>query len=595
MSSVTDEVKARVDLVELIGRSVPLKRSGSSFKGLCPFHQEKTPSFYVFPHSHTWVCFGCGKKGSAFDWLMEREHLEFGEALRTLAQLSGVPLPERRDPEQEETTRRLYSLLERAQAYYQSVLWGTAGIAARGYLDQRGADEPALRMFGIGYAPPAGGLVHHLQADGFTVAELVAAGVVGQADDGRVFDFLRDRVVFPIRDPQGRTVAFGGRAMDNATPKYINTRDTLLFHKQETLFGQDLARRSIAHERQAVIVEGYFDALIAHQHGFRNVVATLGTAVTERHLRQLRRSVDDIVLALDFDPAGEAAKLRAIAVAEQALRAGRAPIVGPTARWRRDVPLELVRLRILTVPGAKDPDELIRADPAHWPRLVQAAVPVMDFVLDRMATRHDLSTAQGKAAAADDMTEILAGIANPIELAHYLQQVALLLRVDESAVHQALRRKRQPGPPVSPSAPEPEQVEGNVDDEYTLALVLRLRELNVAVDTTDLELKLELSRALLRSIETDSATPDELKPFLDRVRAQRPLVDSLSVPKATAVLELKRLELRERALESRRKQLTELLRDSPDDEQLLALLEEIRTQLGHLGDLRRGPRSVEAA
>jgi DNA primase len=187
VSGVVDEIKTRVDLVELIGRSVPLKRSGSSYRGLCPFHQEKTPSFYVFPGSHTWVCFGCGKKGSAFDWLMEREHLDFGEALRSLAQLTGVALPERHDADTDERTRRLSSLLERAQTYYQGLLWGTSGATARAYLlDSPGLDEPTLRAFGVGFAPPGGGLLRYLQSDGFSSAELVAAGVAGQADDGRL-------------------------------------------------------------------------------------------------------------------------------------------------------------------------------------------------------------------------------------------------------------------------------------------------------------------------------------------------------------------------------------------------------------------------
>jgi DNA primase len=595
VSSVTDEIKARVDLVELIGRSVPLKRSGSSFKGLCPFHQEKTPSFYVFPSSHTWVCFGCGKKGSAFDWLMEREHLEFGEALRSLAQLTGVALPERRDADQEESTGRLYTLLERAQSYYNSVLWGTAGASARAYLDKRGTHEASLRTFGIGYAPPGGALLRHLQAEGFSDDELVAAGVVGQADDGRLFDFFRERVIFPIRDAQGRTIAFGGRALDSATPKYLNSRDTLLFHKQATLFAYDLARRAIGHERQAVVVEGYFDALIAHQYGYRNVVATLGTAVTDRHLQRLKPSVEDIGLALDPDAAGQAATWRALQLADQSLRAGLRPVVGPNARQRRYVPDRPVRLRVIVLPDGKDPDEVIRGDPALWPKLVQAALPVIDFALDRLASRYDLTSAQGKAAAADEIAELLAGVANPIELAHYVQQTAQVLRVDEQAVQQALRRKRRPGVPAPAPPIPPAEVPRNVADEYTLALVMRLRELNVPVDTTGLELALEQSRVLLRMIEAGAAPPDELRAVLERVQAQRPLVDSLSVDKARAELDSKRIELRKRALDSRRQELHQLLKEKPDDAELLALVDQIRSELGDIEELARGRPSVEAA
>ena len=602
MSTVTDEIKARVDLVELIGRSVQLKRSGSSYRGLCPFHQEKTPSFYVFPHSHTWVCFGCGKKGSAFDWLMEREHLEFGEALRSLAQMTGVVLPERRDPEQEETTQRLYAVLARAQAYYQGVLWGTSGAPGRAYLESRGVDEPTLKAFGIGFAPPGGGLLRYLQADAFSEQEVLGAGVAGQSDDGRVYDFFRERVLFPIRDAQGRTIAFGGRALDSATPKYLNTRNTLLFHKQETLFAFDLARRHIAQERQAVIVEGYMDAVMAHQHGFRNVVATLGTAVTDRHLRQLARLVDEIVLALDSDEAGEAAARRAYEVAQHSLRSGLTPVVGPSRRQRRYVPGQSVRLRILTVPGAKDPDEVIRADPGQWPQLVQAARPVIDFVLDRLATRYDLTTGQGKAAAADEVTQLLAGIADPIEQAHYAQVVAGILGVGEEAVHRALRGKRgSSGGGASQHASPPTPREGDKDDEYALALVLRLRQLNAPTDTAALHLRLEEHRALLRAIQAGAPLPPELEPYLERVQARLPALEGFSVSKVEAELKLKQLELEQRALASQQRELTLLLRDASEGEaaDLLASLDAIRRRMGEIDELRTRvqvtPRAVEAA
>jgi DNA primase len=603
VSAVTDEIKVRVDLVELIGRSVQLKRSGSSYRGLCPFHQEKTPSFYVFPASHTWVCFGCGKKGSAFDWLMEREHLDFGEALRSLAQMTGVALPERRDPEQEQATQRLYALLERAQTYYQGVLWGVLGAPGRAYLDGRGVNESTLKTFGIGYAPPGGGLLRYLQANSFTDQEVVASGVAGQADDGRLYDFFRERVLFPIRDAQGRTIAFGGRALDAATPKYLNSRDTLLFHKQETLFAFDLARRSIAQERQAVIVEGYMDALMAHQHGFHTVVATLGTAITGRHLRQLARLVDEIVLALDSDAAGEAAARRAYQVAEDSLRSGLAPVVGPNRRQRRYVPDQPVRLRILSVPGAKDPDELIRADPTQWPGLVQAARPVIDFVLDRLANRYDLATGQGKAAAADEVTDILAGIADPIEQAHYVQQVAQVLRVDERAVHQVLRRKRgRGGAGATEQGPPPaSQREGDRDDEYALALALRLRHLNAPIGATTIHLAIEENRALWRAIQAGSPVPEELHPFLERAEARLSDLEDFSAAKLTLELKLKQLELEQRTLLTQQRELNLLLRDAPEPDALevLASLETIRRRMGEIEEQRRGvqatPRVVEAA
>ena len=298
------------------------------------------------------------------------------EALRSLANLTGVALPERRDPEAEDQTRRLYTILERAQTFYSALLRGSSGGRARDYLTRRGLEDQTLETFGLGYAPSGNGLLRYLENDGFSEQELQAAGVIGVTEEeGRPYDFLRERVLFPIRDAQGRTIAFGGRSLDDAAqPKYLNTRETLLFHKNETLFALDLARKPMAQERQAVVVEGYMDAVMAHQHGYRNVVATLGTAVTDRHLRLLRRQVDEIVLALDADAAGQAATWRALQVADESLRTGVTPVVGPNRRQQRFVADRAVRFAGTRTAQRQGPG---RADsvgiPATWPALVGAA------------------------------------------------------------------------------------------------------------------------------------------------------------------------------------------------------------------------------
>jgi len=583
VSTVTEEIKARVDLVELIGRGVELKRVGAYYRGLCPFHAEKTPSFYVRPQTQSWHCFGCGKSGTAFDWLMEREHLDFGEALRTLAVLTGVQLPERRSSEDEERTRRLYSILERAQTFYSAQLWGSSGTRGREYLQRRGLSEDTLTMFGIGYAGSGNGLLRYLEKDGFSEQELQAAGVIGVTEEeGRPYDFFRDRVLFPIRDPQGRAIAFGGRAMDDTvSPKYLNSRDTLLFHKQETLFAFDLARKSMAQERQAVIVEGYMDAAMAHQHGFRTVVATLGTAVTDRHLRLLRRHVDEIVLALDADAAGQAATWRALQVADESLRSGMTPVVGPTRRQQRLVADRTVRLRVLALPNAKDPDELIRSDPTVWPALVRAAVPVIDFVLTRLEARHDLTTAQGKAAAADEIADVLAGVANPIEQDSYTNEVATRLKVDPEAVRRLLRTRRQRNRPASsPAAPQPTAVRGHALDDYLLALLMRLGELREPVPTADLEFMLTESRALYEAL--GGPTAPELEPYAERARGQLALVERLSKQDV-----LKRFE------ETRLRIKRELLQGRINDIRSLGDEAELRRLVGHMIELAHAIDAID--
>ncbi|MBV9169377.1 MAG: DNA primase, partial [Chloroflexi bacterium] len=581
MSTVTDEIKARVDLVELIGRVVQLKRVGGSYKGLCPFHTEKTPSFYVRPQTGTYHCFGCGKHGSAFDWLMEREHLEFGEALRQLAQITGVAVPEHRKPDEDEHVRRLYSILERTQTYYAAVLWGTAGERARAYMQGRGFSDETLKTFGIGYALRAGGLQTYLQQDGFSEQELQAAGVIGIADDGRPYDFFRERVLFPIRDTQGRTIAFGGRSLeDGVTPKYLNTRDTLLFHKQETLFALDLARRPMAQERQVVIVEGYMDAAVAHQHGFRNVVATLGTAMTPRHMSLLRRHVDEIVLALDPDAAGAAAVDRLVPLALETFGDDITTVLGRTRREQRRVYRRDMALRVLVLPDGQDPDELIRRDPNAWTSLVRQATPVIDFVLERLAQRHDLTTAVGKAAAASDVVQVLAGIANPIEQDHYAGVAAGKLKVEPETLLRLLRRTRRNVPAQQPPEPQRVQPEGNAHDEYLLALVIRARLMNVpeapAVDE-ELEFVLPENRAVYRSL--GGSTPVELQPYVDRANRYLEDVERLAPHRIAEEIERTRDAIRTWLLEAKRRELNALLRDGADESEVAQLLDQTARQL----------------
>ncbi len=575
VSSVTDEIKQRVDLVELIGRTVQLKRAGTYFKGLCPFHTEKTPSFYVRPDRGTWHCFGCDRGGTAFDWLMEREHLEFGEALIQLAQQTGTELPTRRQPEVEEQHQRLLTILQRAQTYYQGLFWGATAAAARAYMDRRGLNRETLEQFGIGYAPTSNGLIRYLHNEGFTnEQELQAAGVIGTSDDGRNYDFFRDRVLFPIRDTQGRTIAFGGRSLEeSAVPKYLNSRDTLLFHKQETLFAYDQARKTVAQERQVVIVEGYMDALMAHQHGYRNVVATLGTAVTEQHLRVLRRQVDDIILALDPDAAGQAATERALRLADDYLRTDVTRVVGPDRRRQQLIASRAVQLRVLTLPDGKDPDELVRSDPLSWPTLVHSAEPVIEFVLRRVPTRHDLESPAGRAAAAEEITDVLLGISDPVKQGYYANlaeeelKSRFPLAIDEDPrggyynVHRLLARKQQRGASRPTAAPPPptSQVQGDNDDDYLLALLMRLRELpdQPALPERELKFSRPESRAVYRALDAELAP--ELEPFAERARSWLPLVEQLPTDRLLQRIDEMQLNIERAQLARRQREINEIL------------------------------------
>jgi len=474
--SAIEEIKRRLDVVDVVSQTVQLKRSGKSFKGLCPFHTEKTASFYVSPERGTWHCFGCGEGGDVFSFVQRRDNLDFPQTLRILAERAGVELERaaRPDPSARERRDRLHAILESAALFYRASLGARQGGAARAYLAEREVAGETADQFGLGYAEPSGrALERHLLQAGFSIEEMVAAGALGQGDDGRTYDRFRERLIFPIRDAEGRAIGFGGRSLKpDQQPKYLNSPQTELFDKGASLYALDLARTAIREARQAVVVEGYMDALIAHQHGFRNVVATLGTSITERHMELLRRLAPEVVLALDADAAGEKATMRGLDVARESLADE-----SPTILWVRGLGRffgdRRTQVKAIVLPAGQDPDEVIRSDPEVWRRLAIQALPVVDFVLSGLARRHELGTSAGQREAAREAMAVVQDLPDPIERAHYIQRLARLLNTREEFLLQAAetRPRRHSSSPSTPrpiGAPYDERLE-----EYVLALVLR--------------------------------------------------------------------------------------------------------------------------
>jgi DNA primase len=437
---VIDEIKARVAIDDLISQRVQLKRAGKHLKGLCPFHGEKTPSFVVYPDQGSYHCFGCGKSGDAFTWLQETENLDFGEALRRLADQAGVQLPERAthkpDPQQQAASD---ALTEAASWYHEQLLRSPEGQKAREYLVRRGLKGETARKFLLGWAPERrDALVTHLRAKGLADQQLLDAGLVRQNERG-LFDYMGGRVVFPIRDAEGRVRGFGGRTLGDNQPKYLNTPQTAFFDKSATLYGLDLARQSIRKEEAAVIVEGYMDVVVPHQEGFTNVVASLGTALTERQLELLKRYAPTIILALDADAAGQAATLRGLEVARQALADARRPVPGRATRTGF-LQSQTTQLKIAVVSGAKDPDEIVREDPDAWRRIVADAVPMIDHKIEVTLRGLDLRDPRAKAGAVGELARFLALVPDPIEWAHYVDTIAHRLRLDVRDVGNEVRR-----------------------------------------------------------------------------------------------------------------------------------------------------------
>ena len=314
--AVTDDIKARVDLVDLVSQYVPeLKKSGRNFTARCPFHQERTASFVVFPDRQTWRCFGaCAVGGDVFSFVMKADNIDFRQAMRSLAERAGVPMPEARRADAPRNP--IYDVNDAALRFFRDELTADRGALARTYAEGRGLGERAIVTFGIGYAPAAGDeLLKRLGALGFGEELLLAAGVVTHGQNGQVRDMLRGRLVFTLRNVDGDVVGFAGRSLDGTDPKYINTPQTAVFDKGGMLYGFDRAKDAIAREGVVVIVEGYLDVIAAHEHGYENVVASMGTALTEDQIALVRARAKRIVLALDADAAGQEAMRRSPASA----------------------------------------------------------------------------------------------------------------------------------------------------------------------------------------------------------------------------------------------------------------------------------------
>jgi DNA primase len=449
---VVDEIKERLDIVEVISASVPLHKTGRNLKALCPFHTEKTPSFYVFPESQRWHCFGgCAEGGDVFSFVMKREGWDFPTALEELARRAGVELRPRApaEIEREERVERLRAAMAEAASYYHHLLlYAPEAEEARAYVARRGLTSETVECFQLGYSLPGWeGLRAHLSERDFTPAELVSAGLLVEREDGTSYDRFRDRLMIPIRDPRGRVVGFGARTLEpDGVPKYINSPQTALFDKSRTLFGLDLARQAIRQEDRVIVVEGYMDVMRAYQQGFRNVVAQMGTALTEAQVRQLQRFTRRFVLALDPDAAGMQATLRGLQVARETLAREGQPVFDPRGLVGFEGRLG-AEIRILSLPSGCDPDDLIGSDPDQWVMLVEGALPVVEALLQRLLAEADLDDAKERARIVEEMLPVLRDVADPVEREVYAQKIARTLQVQErtvlSRLHRAERRAAQ--------------------------------------------------------------------------------------------------------------------------------------------------------
>lgn len=435
--SAADEVRARLDIVDVVGDYVPLKRAGRIYKGLCPFHDERTPSFTVFPDSGNWRCFGaCAIGGDAFDFVMRIENVDFRRALEILARRVGVELepPSPAAAARQETQERLREACSQAlDQYHRLLLRSPAAAAARDYLKGRGFDTAVAQSFQLGWSPPDGRfLCGQLLAAGFTERELLDAGLAREREGGGgVYDTFRGRLMIPIHDATGKAIGFGARTLEaGGIPKYLNSPQGPLFDKSHTLFGLHRAAREIRAGGVAVVVEGYTDVIRAHTAGFANVVASLGTAITEHQVRLLSSYATSIVLALDADAAGQAATLRGLEVARQAAVGQALP--QPTGRGGvRYHARASVELKVARLPSGMDPDDVLRTDPQGWRQMIEGARPVLEHLFGALTADLNLADPSHKSQAADRLLPVVAGIGDPVSRRAWLGSLAIRLGLDE--------------------------------------------------------------------------------------------------------------------------------------------------------------------
>jgi DNA primase len=496
--AVVDEIKARIDIVDLVSETVQLRRSGKNYTGFCPFHSNtRTPAFVVFPESGTWRCFGqCNEGGDIFKFLMKKEGWDFTEALRFLAEKAGVqlkpPTPQEQAAAEEHDALRL--LLEDAATFYRHQLLNTPpGQAALAYLRQRGLDDAAIEAFGLGYAPHSwDATLNYFKSKGVPEKDLLEAGLLTSREgegDARLYDRFRHRLMFPIRDERGRMAGFGARILDpQDVPKFLNSPQTPVFDKGRLLYGLDRARKAIRAQDQVVIVEGYLDVIALHQAGFANAVSPMGTALTEHQLFLLKRFTRRIVLALDPDAAGDKATLRGLQVARQAMDHEADPVfdarglLGHEARLQADI-------RVTVLPAGMDPDEVVQRDPQEWERIVANARPVVIHVMETLAAGKDLDDPKVKTGLAAQVLPLIGDVSDPIERDTYRQRLARLLRVDEralmdeAAARPSARRRRRP----TQAAPPLEALQSAASSAYALeahalGVLLRRPDLLYRVD-----------------------------------------------------------------------------------------------------------------
>ena len=426
-SDLLEEIRNRCDIIDIISEYVHLKPAGKGFKGLCPFHGEKTPSFMVSPEKQLFHCFGCGEGGNVFNFLMKYEKLSFFEAVKMLAKKSGVSLPV--DEEKENFLNRekeiLYKLNNLVANYYRECLFRTnQGKKVINYFKKRGINDTSVELYRLGYAPPGwDALTNFLKKKGYTYEELIKAGLIKKSKiEGKYIDYFRDRIIFPIFHLSGRVIGFGGRVLDDSLPKYINSPETLVYNKGSNLYNLNFAKEDIRKKNCIIIVEGYTDVLITQQYEFNNVVASLGTALTTKQIDLIKRFTDTVLIAYDADSAGNMATLRSL---DLLVKAG-------------------LGIKVLALPQGYDPaDFLIKKGRTPFQNLIDRSLSLIDYKLKLLYSNYSIKTIEGKVKVIKEILPTLSVIGNEVELRAQTKKISEELKLSEEAILIELKRYKR--------------------------------------------------------------------------------------------------------------------------------------------------------
>lgn len=461
-----DIVKSKVDMVALVGEVVELKKSGANWKGRCPFHGEKTPSFMVNPEMGIFKCFGCGEGGDCFSWLMKIEGMSFGESLKFLANKVGVQLSTNSIDKSDQDKQQILACLSKASEFYKYLLNHKIGTKALDYLHNRGITSRAIKTFGIGYAPDEWSVLYTtLRKSGFTDQIIDKSGLV--AGEGvRKYDRFRARIVFELRNVRGQVLGLSGRLIEknDQSPKYINSPETAVYHKGQMVFGLDVAKNSIRKNKRIIVVEGEMDVISSWQAGVEEVVALKGTAFTEDQVRLITRYTDKVVLALDMDLAGDKAARKSIGLLHQAG----------------------VDIRMAVLPQGKDPDDVARQDVNLWKDILDNAVEVYKFMLDSAVNRYDLKTAIGKQRMIDELVPTWREIPNDILRSHWISELARIVDISEAVISRKILSKFESKISYSDSPSKTDQKREMELEELIIAWIVTYQNLNIDLNPDDL-------------------------------------------------------------------------------------------------------------